>query len=85
MVSATITSKHQVTIPRAVRREMNLAEGDQVEFEAESCGRFVLRKRSLSPLSDGAAVKYMKKKKKLSVESMKAAARTGAIRQNKRS
>ena len=32
-VEATITSKGQVTIPRAVRRVLNLAAGDRVVFE----------------------------------------------------
>ena len=76
---ARITSKHQVTIPREVRRQMNLCEGDQIEFESDCSGKFVLRKRNRAPLSDGAAVKYMKRKKVLSVAAMKEAARSGAI------
>ena len=83
MSTATITSKHQVTIPKEVRRQMNVHTGDQIEFEANESGRFVLRKCSRAKLSDGAAAKFMKQKKHLSVEDMKAAAKRGALRSNK--
>ena len=57
-----------------------LSKGDQVEFESKRSGEFVLRKRRLGPLSDGAAVKYMKERKALSVAEIKAAAKSGALR-----
>ena len=78
MPVATLTSKHQITIPKAVRERMNLREGDQIEFKPESSGNVVLRKRQSIHKSDGAAVKYIKGYKRLSIRDMKMAARAGA-------
>ena len=33
--TATVTSKGQITIPKEVRRQLNLREGDHVEFFTE--------------------------------------------------
>jgi AbrB family looped-hinge helix DNA binding protein len=35
---ARVTSKGQVTLPVAVRRELSIAEGDDVEFESTPTG-----------------------------------------------
>ena len=43
MASMTITSKGQVTIPKAVRDQMGLRGGDKVKFVEED-GKFVLEK-----------------------------------------
>ena len=43
MAGMTITSKGQVTIPKAVRDRMGLRAGDKVEF-VEKDGKFVLEK-----------------------------------------
>ena len=43
MASTTVTSKGQVTIPKAVRDRMGLRAGDKVEF-VEKDGEFVLCK-----------------------------------------
>lgn len=83
MATATVTSKHQVTIPKDVRMQMNIHAGDQLEFESNQLGMFVLRKCRRAKLSDGAAAKFIKQKKRLSVDEMKAAARRGALRSNK--
>ena len=80
MAIATLTSKHQVTIPREVRQRMNLCAGDRIEFAPDRSGKFVLAKCRNPQLSDGAAAKFMRRKKRLSVEEMKAAARAGALR-----
>ena len=42
-MTATITSKGQVTVPAAVRRRLGLKKGDQLEFSEEK-GVTVLRK-----------------------------------------
>jgi AbrB family looped-hinge helix DNA binding protein len=39
-----VTSKGQVTIPRAVREELQLETGDQVEWQVNPDGRVALRK-----------------------------------------
>ena len=43
MASMTITSKGQVTIPKAVRDQMGLRGGDKVKFVKKD-GKFVLEK-----------------------------------------
>jgi AbrB family looped-hinge helix DNA binding protein len=42
MVSATVTSKGQITLPKDVRDDLQLKEGDKVVFEKVE-GRYVLR------------------------------------------
>jgi AbrB family looped-hinge helix DNA binding protein len=46
MKSGKLTIKHQVTIPRDVRRALGLKAGDQVLFEVEE-GRAVISKLDL--------------------------------------
>ncbi len=43
MVTATITSKGQITIPKAVRESMRLHCGDRVEFVVHGHDKAVLR------------------------------------------
>lgn len=40
MATATLTSKGQITIPIAVRQELQLDTGDRVEFVQIAPGRF---------------------------------------------
>ena len=42
MSTATLTSKGQITIPADVRRELNVATGDRVEFVQIEPGRYEL-------------------------------------------
>jgi len=53
MPTATMTTKGQVTIPKAIREELNLKAGDGVEFVRLEDGqvRLVARTRSLASLS----------------------------------
>ncbi|MEO0509699.1 MAG: AbrB/MazE/SpoVT family DNA-binding domain-containing protein [Verrucomicrobiota bacterium] len=85
MATATITSKHQITIPKQIRTQLNLHKGDQVKFESNQAGKIVLQKQSTPMVSDGAAAKFMKRKKRLSIEEMKAAAKAGAVKSFKNS
>ena len=80
MATATITSKHQITIPKAVRQKLNLREGDQVEFDASDANKVVLIKSRRPNKSDGAAKQFMKSKKVLTVEEMKAAAKAAVAK-----
>jgi len=49
--SSKITSKGQITIPKAVRETMGLEEGDYVVFEPED-DRIILRPATLGPNED---------------------------------
>jgi antitoxin PrlF len=43
-MATTVTSKGQVTIPKAVRDRLNIKPGSQVDFELTTDGRVVLVK-----------------------------------------
>jgi AbrB family looped-hinge helix DNA binding protein len=43
MTTATVTSKGQITLPKAVRDRLGLAAGDKVEFIETEGGVFQLR------------------------------------------
>jgi AbrB family looped-hinge helix DNA binding protein len=43
MPSATITSKGQVTIPKAIRQALKVGAGDRLDFVLEGEGRVVVR------------------------------------------
>jgi AbrB family looped-hinge helix DNA binding protein len=43
-MSTTITSKGQVTIPKAVRDRLNLRPGNAVDYELDQDGRVVIKK-----------------------------------------
>lgn len=60
MATATLTSKGQITLPKAVRTQLNLRPGDQLRFEARSDGTLVGR-----PASRGAVnlIGILKRKK----------------------
>ena len=43
-MSTTMTSKGQVTVPKAVREALGLAPGSAVAFEMDADGRVLVRK-----------------------------------------
>jgi AbrB family looped-hinge helix DNA binding protein len=44
MAAAKVTSKGQITVPKAVRERLGLAPGDTIEF-VEVAGAFTIRRR----------------------------------------
>jgi antitoxin PrlF len=53
MITATVTSKGQITIPAAIRRALGLGAGDQIAFEELEPGKYALvpvQKRSVVAL-----------------------------------
>jgi antitoxin PrlF len=77
MTSATLTSKGQITIPIAVRNELQLDTGDRVEFIQIAPGRFEM----IANTGDVTELKGMfgKAKKAVSIEAMnQAIAKRGA-------
>ena len=76
---ATLTSKGQLTIPKAIRDALGLHEGDQVRFELdESSGQTVMEPVRFRPedLADFA----IPGARRMSVAEMEAAKRAGALR-----
>jgi AbrB family looped-hinge helix DNA binding protein len=43
MATATVTSKGQITLPKAVRERLHLDTGDRVDFVVKENGEVVLR------------------------------------------
>ncbi len=50
MPSATVTSKGQITIPKAVRDELGLREGDRVAFRVLDDGKVVVEPETIDLL-----------------------------------
>lgn len=44
MSQATVTTKGQVTIPKAVRDQLELKEGDRIDFIVNDAGEAVIRR-----------------------------------------
>ncbi|WP_422137768.1 AbrB/MazE/SpoVT family DNA-binding domain-containing protein [Endozoicomonas sp. ALC020] len=57
MPTAKLTSKGQITIPAKVRADMNLSEGDQLEFIRQEDGTWQIAPKNLSIMSLCGAVK----------------------------
>jgi AbrB family looped-hinge helix DNA binding protein len=77
MTTATLTSKGQTTIPKAIRERLGLRPGDRIEFVALSDGTVRLMPRNL-PIG---ALKGLlpRPKRALSVGEMNEAVADGAI------
>lgn len=79
MTIASVTSKHQISIPAEVRRSLNLHKGDRLSFELAEDGACIVRKVTLRK-SDGAARPYLEPgRQTLSDESMQRAVAEGAL------
>ena len=70
MTTATVTSKGQITIPAAVRSELNITSGDRVEFIKVSDRRFEI----VAATEDISQIKgLIKAKHSVSIDEMNAA------------
>ncbi len=73
MLSSTITSKGQITIPKDIRNILNVGKGDRVEFLVDTNGAVTI----LPVTTDVTALKglFPKPKKYVSLNNMKNAIR----------
>jgi AbrB family looped-hinge helix DNA binding protein len=78
-MTATITSKGQITIPAQVRKRLNLRTGDRVDFMFEPDGRVVLQSRS-TPFEQLRGMFHRKGQKAMTVRDMDRA-RDAALRE----
>ena len=78
MSAATITSKGQITLPKAVRDQLDLGPGDRVDFVLAPDGRFDLIpvKSSIQSLKGCVPAP----KKPVSIDAMAKAVRARAMR-----
>lgn len=77
MTSATITSKHQITVPSPVRKQLGLRQGDRILFTPDKNGGFALR-RAGGTDSDGYARKFLRSGKPAAVTDKSQASRRAA-------
>lgn len=61
MPTATITTKGQITIPKAVRDELGLREGDRVAFRILDDGRVVVEPETVDLLQLQGVLKPQRK------------------------
>lgn len=52
MEISRVTSKGQITIPKAIRERLNLEEGDKVAFIEDESGKIVITKSSVVALRE---------------------------------
>jgi antitoxin PrlF len=86
MPSTTLTSKGQVTIPKAIRERLGLEEGDVLDFVVDEDGGIAVRPRG-RPGGAGGALRDLAPRRPVSVDEMKRAVRrrAGAKRRGKSS
>lgn len=68
MSSATLTSKGQLTLPKEIRDELGLKEGDKVDFEKKN-GQFFIRPRNRS-IMELAGILHRPGMKAMTIEEM---------------
>jgi len=78
MPSTTLTSKGQVTIPKAVRDELGLKEGDRIAFRVLEDGTVVVEPETVELLELKGVLKP--KRKGISVADMDKAIRAEAVK-----
>ena len=76
MPQATLTSKGQVTLPKAVRERLRLEKGDRIDFSIDDQGRLIgVPERRGEGQTSAGALRHLAKKQPISVEEMDAAVR----------
>ena len=78
MPSATLTTKGQITLPKAIRDLLRLDAGDRVDFIVKDDGTVVLRPAT-ADVRDLKGLLHRKGIKPLSVEAMNAIIRRRAV------
>lgn len=73
MPSATITSKGQITLPKAIRARLGLKPGDRVAFRERSDGTIVVEAETIELMDLRGSIRP--RVKGVSIEAMKAAVR----------
>ena len=78
MPTSTLTSKGQITVPRAVRERLGMKQGDRLEFAVEG-DRVVLQRSDTAPAGRIAgALAHLRGRRPVSAEGMRDAVRTRA-------
>jgi antitoxin PrlF len=70
MMTATLTSKGQITIPKEIRDQLKLETGNQIEFDVDESGRVYLAPKNRDIWSLKGLLKAYKRDQPVSVEQM---------------
>jgi len=80
MPNSTLTTKGQTTIPKEVRDYLGLEPGDQIEYVVNRDGEIVLKAATVD-LLDLAGALHQAGRRAVTLDEMKAAVRSRAVRQ----
>lgn len=72
MSIATLTSKGQTTIPKAIREKLNLRPGDRILFALETNGRVYIERLNVS-VEELSGILHKPRRTPVSIEQMNAA------------
>ena len=79
MAASTLTSKGQITLPKALRDRMGVRKGDRVVFQIDEQGRVMLVPETRDPLGNLVGLlRHRAKDRPATVEEMNEAVRTRA-------
>ncbi len=79
MPTSTLTSKGQITLPRALRERLGVKQGDRVDFSVEGA-RVVLRPAATdTPSRVAGLLEHLRRARPLSTRDMQAAVRRRAL------
>lgn len=74
MPTSTLTSKGQITLPKAIRERLGLRTGDVLEFRFDERGQVVLRSAAESTVDRVSGVlRHLAKERPVDVEEMRRA------------
>ena len=81
VMKAKLTSKAQITIPKAIRKQLNLQPGDLLSFDQEQPGRWIFSKVTPENTALGIANSF-RSTQNVSVEAMSEAVQARIARQH---
>jgi AbrB family looped-hinge helix DNA binding protein len=81
MTSSRITSKGQITVPKAIRETLGVEPGDRIAFRVQEDGRVVVEPETVDLRSLRGALKP--RRRGVSVEEMAAAVRNQAAKRSR--
>jgi len=83
MPTTTLTSKGQVTLPKAIRDRLALSQGDRLRVEVDTRGRVTLAREPAPPTNRiYGLLRQLAKKRPVSAADMRAALRLRAKRKH---
>jgi AbrB family looped-hinge helix DNA binding protein len=81
MASSRITSKGQITLPKAIRETLGVAPGDRIAFRVQEDGRVLVEPETVDLRTLRGVLRP--RRRGVSVEDMAAAVRERAVRQSR--